>query len=82
MIKSLLFFRISNHNRLLVITEKLLAKYIRLFLTDSQKYGSVLKNSIDEYPANSVYWTASDILIKSLFCMYSKSRIQLKLIKI
>ena len=49
MIKSLLFFRISNHNRLLVITEKLLAKYIRLFLTDSQKYGSVLKNSIDEY---------------------------------
>lgn len=55
MIKSLLFFRISNHNRLLVITEKLLAKYIRLFLTDSQKYGSVLKNSIDEYPANSVY---------------------------
>ena len=51
MIKSLLFFRISNHNRLLVITEKLLAKYIRLFLTDSQKYGSVLKNSIDEYPA-------------------------------
>ena len=54
-IKSLLFFRISNHNRLLVITEKLLAKYIRLFLTDSQKYGSVLKNSIDEYPANSVY---------------------------